>query len=402
MSTPEHLSHVDPDLWPAVATVPTGGLFGRTRVRKAEAHFADICREAGISLGTGADITVSSDALFYRLAESGWLGIGESYMAGEWTAGDLPTVLRRLMSVAYVPKKKVRVVPSNEEAMGIPTDLRRLASGSLVSLQPGIFNAGIPTVTTPNPALTTRTYSAPGRVLPRDLDEAQQRALAVLCADVDIRSGDFVSELGYNGAALSAVASSMGARAEYLSADPLNVEKVRAARIPGVSGGRIPFPVPTERTRPRRFTVVTTGDYANVLSESAFSAFVRWGSENLSPVGSVAVSALVRTGDHAIIDHVLQVTRRYLAPTFRLPDAAKMSRIVSRASGLPKLSTTVFDTHVAPSFGIFFTNFDNAESEAAALGFDSCYRNLFRFTLASIEALGESGMIGARHIIASH
>lgn len=400
MNTPEHLSHVDPDLWPAVATVPTGGLFSRSHARREEARFADVCSEAGVSLGTGADFTVESDALFYRLAESGWLGLGESYMAGEWHATDLPTVIRRLISVAYLRKRKLRTSADDGDALGIPPDLRRLAAGEHASLQTGIFNTGIPTVTRPEPGLSTRTYSAPGDVVPADIVEAQQRAFAILCADIDIRSGDFVGEFGYNGAALSEVAAEMGARVEYSSADALNVEKVRAAHLPGVSVARTPFPIPGERVRQRRYTTVVSNDYANVVPEAEFSAFLRWGSGNLSPAGTMGIGALVRTGDHAIIDHVLQATRRYLAPTLRLPEATRLSALVTRGSGLPVRSTTVIDTHVAPSFRIFYGNFDNAESEAGALGFDSCYRNLFRFTLAGITALASCEMIGARQIVA--
>lgn len=400
MNTPEHLSHVDPDLWPAVATVPTGGLFSRSHARREEARFADVCSEAGVSLGTGADCTVESDALFYRLAESGWLGLGESYMAGEWHATDLPTVIRRLISVAYLPKRKLRTSADDGDALGIPPDLRRLAAGEHASLQTGIFNTGIPTVTRPEPGVSTRTYSAPGNVVPADIVEAQQRAFAILCADIDIRSGDFVGEFGYNGAALSEVAAEMGARVEYSSADAFNVEKVRAAHLPGVSVARTPFPIPGERVRQRRYTAVVSNDYANVVPEAEFSAFLRWGSGNLSPAGAMGIGALVRTGDHAIIEHVLQATRRYLAPTLRLPEATRLAALVTRNSGLPVRSTTVIDTHVAPSFRIFYGNFDNAESEAGALGFDSCYRNLFRFTLAGMTALASCEMIGARQIVA--
>ncbi|MCI6207487.1 MAG: cyclopropane-fatty-acyl-phospholipid synthase [Corynebacterium glucuronolyticum] len=375
-------------------------MFSRSHARREEARFADACSEAGVSLGTGADFTVESDALFYRLAESGWLGLGESYMAGEWHATDLPTVIRRLISVAYLPKRKLRTSADDGDALGIPPDLRRLAAGEHASLQTGIFNTGIPTVTQPEPGVSTRTYSAPGNVVPADIVEAQQRAFAILCADIDIRSGDFVGEFGYNGAALSEVAAEMGARVEYSSADALNVEKVRAAHLPGVSVARTPFPIPGERVRQRRYTAVVSNDYANVVPEAEFSAFLRWGGGNLSPAGAMGIGALVRTGDHAIIDHVLQATRRYLAPTLRLPEATRLGALVTRNSGLPVRSTTVIDTHVAPSFRIFYGNFDSAESEAGALGFDSCYRNLFRFTLAGITALASCEMIGARQIVA--
>lgn len=82
MKTPSHLEHIDPQLWPAVATVPTMGLLRGPQAKKEEAHLARTFDAVGLTVGLDGDLVVHSDALFYRIAEAGWLGLGESYMAG--------------------------------------------------------------------------------------------------------------------------------------------------------------------------------------------------------------------------------------------------------------------------------------------------------------------------------
>ena len=415
MKTPSHLEHIDPQLWPAVATVPTMGLLRGPQAKKEEAHLARTFDAAGLTVGLDGDLVVHSDALFYRIAEAGWLGLGESYMAGEWDATDLGSVLRKLIAVGYQPKRRLTVKPVGkkrararrpfdavadaDDVMGIPHELRSLFSGDGASCAVGIFNSGIPTTLHPTSTTESTSISAPGSVEAADIGEAQQRACTTLCQSLDIRSGDLVGEFGFNGAAISATARSLGARASYFSADALNVEKVRAMRLPGVDVTRIPFPVPHEGHAARRFTAVVTGDYANFLPVNSFQAFARWARHNVSPVGAMGVAALVSIGQENPTDHVLQLFRDYLAPTFTLPAAQALPGLLVQETGMPLRSCVDYDSHVAPSFRASRTNFEVAGAQAAAMGFDSCYRRLVQFSLASMEALAQEKYVGVRQVV---
>ena len=62
---PEHLSSIDADSWPNVATVPTPRWPG-LKARRAEAEFAKACDDAGLELDLevegGPDLKVRHDA----------------------------------------------------------------------------------------------------------------------------------------------------------------------------------------------------------------------------------------------------------------------------------------------------------------------------------------------------
>lgn len=109
-----HLDTIDAAQWPSVANVPSVS-FGQFKARRAEAEFAKTCDLAEIDLDPetdsedGPDMEVLHDALFTRIAATGWLGFAESYLAGEWTTENsekLVKVLRCLLQTGYRPKAK--------------------------------------------------------------------------------------------------------------------------------------------------------------------------------------------------------------------------------------------------------------------------------------------------------
>lgn len=141
---PEYLSSIDAESWPNVATVPASRWPGM-KARRAEAEFAKACDDAGLELDLeaedGPDLKVGHDALFERIAASGWLGFAESYMAGEWTvtsSSQLVKVLGRLLGAGYLPKSKMLGAGKSEPGE-LPLELVRLYAGDGLSHVGGIF-----------------------------------------------------------------------------------------------------------------------------------------------------------------------------------------------------------------------------------------------------------------------
>ena len=58
-------------------------------------------------VGNAPDLTIDHEELFSRLATTGWLGLAESYMAGEWRTEKLSDVLVALLSVGYRPRGRL-------------------------------------------------------------------------------------------------------------------------------------------------------------------------------------------------------------------------------------------------------------------------------------------------------
>src|SRR4051794_16346601 len=94
-------AYVDPDRWPDVAVVP----HSPARAAIAKRLFRGAVRKLPLRVieptawyggGTGGDPVlrlVRPDAFFARLGDSGTIGFGEAYMAGDWVTDDLPGLL---------------------------------------------------------------------------------------------------------------------------------------------------------------------------------------------------------------------------------------------------------------------------------------------------------------------
>lgn len=99
-----HLAAINADVWPGIVTIPTG-MFAASKARRAEAEFATACEKAGLDLdGPHPDLRVLYEEVFTRIAYSGWLGLAEGYMAGEWESDNLVRVLTGLLEAGYRPR----------------------------------------------------------------------------------------------------------------------------------------------------------------------------------------------------------------------------------------------------------------------------------------------------------
>ena len=95
-------NHVDAARWPEIAAVPHSPVrarIARSLFRRAADRLPLRVVEPGARWyggGTSTDPVfrlVRPDAFFHRLGDTGTIGFGEAYMAGDWTTDDLPGVL---------------------------------------------------------------------------------------------------------------------------------------------------------------------------------------------------------------------------------------------------------------------------------------------------------------------
>jgi cyclopropane-fatty-acyl-phospholipid synthase len=120
---------IDAKVWPSIATVPSG-LKARVAGRAADAIFKAAVRRLplevrypdGSVLGKGATpghlypvMTMNRPEVFAaRLGDGGLIGLGESYMAGDWDADDLTAVMEvfaaRVGTLVPEPLQKLRAL----------------------------------------------------------------------------------------------------------------------------------------------------------------------------------------------------------------------------------------------------------------------------------------------------
>lgn len=412
---------IDAAAWPRVANVPSGRLI-RLRARRAEAEFATACARGDIELDGGVapdgpELTIYEDALFCRIARDGWLGLAESYLAGEWDTPDsdgLVVVLRKLLRSGYHPRSK-KVSRSPDPGGEIPLSLLERYSGDGLTDYGGIFASGIPTTTrtsvdsyAPGAGrrgepkthfVDVRTYDEPHQVDRDDLAAAQRRATHQLLDAAEVTPGTHL--LVYPGAGVAAAVNAAERRAtvDILTADEDFLPGLKDAAIyagveDSVHAAVIDQAVPGPQQWRGRYDGIVVIDKLAAATDSQRRVLVGGLDRMLAPGGravlqsTVATPALTAAGKGA-----LGALRAYIWPGLDYPETSAVHRLVDRHSGLRIIAETHTGAHAAESLAMQRSFFSGQLREAAASGFDAVFRRLWTYQLALREALMREGMI---------
>lgn len=416
-----HLSGIDAADWPGVATVPTGPLM-RLRARQAEAAFAKLCEKAGLSLDpdNAPDLIVDQEALFPRLADAGWLGLAESYLAGEWRAGDLTAVLVKLLGAGYQPgarlgKPRKRTF-DRYEGGELPPELVRLNSADGMSMFGGVFAAPATTERTavvshvkgagrnrePGSHFVDVTRIADPSIVERDdLAGAQERTVRMLLDAAGVSPGTHLLEYPDSGGAVAVAAAQRRATVDTLTADPAHAAAVRerltlAGAADFVHTQLLEYAVPGPKECRGRYDAVVSVERLEELSGPDRLRFAAALDRLLVPGGLVAMQSVVATEEMtASARELLDLLRAYVWPGLQHPTVTDVHRLFDRSSGLRVIAQTHVGSHYEKTLELQRQRFQGQQREAAADGFDAVFRRMWLFQYAVREALFQLGYLDA-------
>lgn len=415
-----YLDAIDADLWPGVATVPRGLLLN-SKARKAEAEFAKACGKAGLRFNEGNgslyDIHVEHDALFSRIAASGWLGLAESYMAGEWSTPNSDTlvhVLSRLISVGYAPKAKLTAA-QDWDGGELPQELIRYCSGDGMTISSGVYASGVPT--TVRESVTNFANSAPGKSQPKthfvdvtslteptgvdrnDLGSAQERAADWLLDSAHVGAGSHVLIYSATGAQVAVRAGLRRATSDFLTADDNHHQAIvdeltLSGAADSVHCHTLSSPLPSPKEWRGRYDAVLSVEKLELFSPRQRKAYVTALDRFVSGNGRVVVQSVVETqkmntAGRAAID----VLRGYIWPGLEYPSMLDIHKLFDKHTGLRIISETHLGQHFSETLKQQRSFFEGHAREAAADGYDAVFRRLWVFQLCVRQALSEHNMI---------
>lgn len=425
LSVYPHLASIDAAVWPGVATVPSPRLL-RMKAGRAEAEFAQACSKAGVELdGEDPDVTVLHDALFSRIADSGWLGLAESYMAGEWTTPDserLVRVLTRLVGVGYRPKAKELAVETSSPGE-LPLDVVKLYAGDSLSHSGGIFASGVPTTVRE----AVRSYSArAGRKEPKehfvdvttvtepastdreDLGDAQRRAAQWLLDATRTGAGTHLLVYPATGLQVAVQAVARRATVDVLTGDTeqkalFDEQLLLEGAADSVHVQGIETALPNPKKWRGRYDAIVSVEKLETLSPPERRRYVEMLDRSLVSGGRLALASLFATDAMTpAARSAIQVLRAYIWPGLEYPSLEETHRLFDKRSNLQIIAQTHTGSHYLETLRYQRSFFDGRHREAGAAGFDQVFRRLWTFQFALREALLSLGMLDAVHVVATH
>jgi cyclopropane-fatty-acyl-phospholipid synthase len=395
---------VDAAQWPDIAGLPPGGL--RAKVarglfeRLAEKLALRILLPNGRNIGGGGPHDpvmhlVRPGAFYRRLGHGGLIGFGEAYMAGDWTAEDLPLVLtvfcRRMATLVPPPLQRLRDIavhrhPHTEK--GTAENARRNISRHY-DLSNDLFTLFLDETMTYSSALFgpgDGSVELAAAASWESLAGAQRHKVDRLLDAAGVRSGSRVLEIGTGWGELALRAAARGAtvRSITLSEEQRSLARRRVAAA-GLSD-RVSIELCDYRAAEGQYDAVVSVEMIEAVGYDFWPAYFGTLERLLAPGGRVGLQAITMPHDRMLASRDTYTwIHKYVFPGGLIPSVQSVEQSAADAS-LRVTRSHAFGLHYADTLRLWRERFESRAAEVEALGFDETFRKMWTFYLSYSEA----------------
>ena len=335
--------------------------------------------------GAGRPVTVyvSSRDVFRRLARRPRLGLGESYVAGDWAADDLPFFFELLIGAVERWRGESRVArlerfrPHVSPRQGLRRARRNI--GYHYDLGNELYGLFLD---------ESLTYSCGIWAEGDSLAQAQERKLRSICEQLRLGPADDVLEIGCGWGSFALMAA--GEYGAHVTALTLSDQQARLARERAEAVGledRVEVLLQDYRTLDGRFTKIASIEMLEAIGHSQYPAFFTACDRLLLPGGRVCIQTIaIPDGRYERYRRHDDWIRRYIFPGSLLPAVAVLQRTMTRSSRLQVAGLEEIGPHYAPTLAAWRERFLDRLDDVRRLGYDERFVRTWDFYLAYCEA----------------
>jgi cyclopropane-fatty-acyl-phospholipid synthase len=321
---------------------------------------------------------------FHRLGVDATIGLGEAYMAGDWTTDTLAEVLtpfaERIADLVPAPLRALRGLTGHRKPLaerntmaGAKENIRRH-----YDLSNDLFATFLD---------DTMTYScawfAPGT---DDLTSAQERKVDAILDYAGVRTGSRVLEIGSGWGTLAIRAALRGADITSLTISAeqkaLADRRIEAAGV----ADRARVVLRDYREETGTYDAVVSVEMIEAVGHQYWPAYFGAVARMLVPGGRFALQAI--TMPHAQLLSTRQSQgwpHKYIFPGGELLSTQEIEHQVAGA-GLRITERQSLGAHYARTLRQWRERFDQRWPDVVTLGFDDTFRRMFEFYLAYFES----------------
>jgi cyclopropane-fatty-acyl-phospholipid synthase len=396
---------VDPQRWPDVATPPpssTRSLAAKAVFRLAAARIPLRVREPQREpYGGGGPhdpvLTLVRPRSFYaRLGATGTIGFGEAYMAGDWTAEDLPGVL-----AAFAGNMR-RLVPASLQHLRsavlahMPTTHDNTLSGARrnirahYDLSNDLFRTFLDETMTYSSAL----FAGDPDRSPEPLAEAQRRKIDRLLDAAAVGPGTRLLEIGTGWGELALRAAQRGASVTSITLSTEQADLARGRIAAAGVGDRVKILLQDYRETAGTFDAVVSVEMIEAVGARHWNEYFRVIDRRLAPGGRAGLQAILMDDDRVLATgETYTWIRKYIFPGGQIASVEAIAKAVKQATSLAIGDRFHFGRHYAETLRRWRARFEAEAAAVAALGFDEVFRRMWSFYLAYSEAGFRTGYL---------
>jgi cyclopropane-fatty-acyl-phospholipid synthase len=357
--------------------------------------------------GTGAPVMVVNQPrdFFRRVGDSGLIGFGESYMAGDWDCADLTGLLT--VFAAHVGG----LIPPRLQRMR-PLAVRRPPSGDRQTRDGARRNIG-------------RHYDLPGELFALFLDETMTYSSALFAAQPDgtplaadhllagaqRRKTDALLDRAGAGPGLRLLEVRTGwgelaIRAAQRGATVVTVtlsreQQALAARRAADAGlaGRVRVELRDYREIEGTFDAICSWEMVEAVGERYWDDYFTALDQHLAPGGRIGLQTITMPNDRMLATRRTYTwIQKYIFPGGLLPSLTAIQNSLESQTRLRITDRADFGPHYAETLRTWRDRFQASAGEVTRLGFDEVFTRMWTFYLCYSEAGFRSGYIGVSQL----
>ncbi|NDK89766.1 methyltransferase domain-containing protein [Gordonia desulfuricans] len=411
---------IDADRWPDVAAVPDRW---SARTREAVAAWLFARASAGVDVrieypdGTRSGrfshvvqprmIIRRPADLFRRIGSLGLIGVGEAYMAGDWTTDDLVGVLTPFAEhIAHVVPRPLQILrravlprhPADEENTTANT---RSNISRHYDLSNDLFELFLDETMTYSAALFTPAPTAePGRPVWNDLADAQHRKIDRLLDLAGVGPGTRLLEIGTGWGELCLRAAQRGAtvRSVTLSVEQRDLARERVARA-GLAD-QVRIDLLDYRHVDDTYDAVVSVEMIEAVGQKYWPTYFSTIDRVLAPGGRVAIQAITMPHDRMLASRSTYTwVHKYVFPGGQIPSLRALRTAAAEHTSLRLADSSAFGMHYAETLRLWRERFLARRTHLAPLGFDATFARMWDFYLAYSEAGFRAGYLDVQHLV---
>lgn len=412
---------VDAAIWPGIATVPSG-LKTAVAGRVAEAIFKAAVRRLplevrypdGTVLGKSATpghvypvMTMNRpEAFAARLGDGGLIGLGESYMAGDWDADNLTAVMEvfaaRVGTLVPEPLQRLRALylPRQPRKERNTEQNTRSNISRHYDLSNELFATFLDQTMTYSSALFPESGEALKTVAWDGFAAAQQAKIDRLLDKAGVGQGTRVLEIGTGWGELALRAAQRGATVYSVT---LSSEQQELARKRVADAGytdAVTIELKDYRAVEGEYDAVVSVEMIEAVGFEYWATYFQTIERVLAPGGKVAIQAITIAHDRLLATRSSYTwVHKYIFPGGVIPSVRAIEDITEKQTGLRVRERLAMGEHYAQTLRLWEERFMARSDEVQGLGFDEVFQRMWLFYLCYSRAGFETGYLDVQQIV---
>jgi cyclopropane-fatty-acyl-phospholipid synthase len=349
---------------------------------------------------------IRPEAFEARIGDNGLIGLGESYMAGDWEASDLAGVLEvfaaSVDTLIPTPLQKLRTLylPRTPRQERNDEQNTRSNISRHYDLSNELFSNFLDSSMSYSSALFPADAGALTSVPWDALAEAQHAKIDRLLDKAGVGEGSRLLEIGTGWGELAIRAAARGATvySVTLSSEQQALAQERIA-LAGYSD-RVTVALQDYRAVEGEYDAVVSVEMVEAVGYEYWPIYFQTIDRVLAPGGKVAIQAITMPhGRMLATRNAYTWVHKYIFPGGFLPSVRAIEGVTQQHTTLRVRERMGMGDHYAATLRLWEERFMARSQEVAGLGFDAVFQRMWLFYLCYSRAGFQSGYLDVQQIV---